>query len=95
MPRGHPKTKHPCQIVQGDYFGRALWAQERLSNGEIQYFCRPCERWKFPDELCENGHFVGVWFCHNCGDTGYDDRKQFCHRCGHPLDWREPPTEQA
>lgn len=42
-----------CQTPKMGYNAAHSDADRRLAEGQRQVFCTRCERWQWPDELCE------------------------------------------
>lgn len=42
-----------CQTPRLGYIAAQTDARQRMKQGQQQVFCKTCQRWKWPDELCE------------------------------------------
>lgn len=46
-----------CQVPALTYLDAYEKAERLMKAGKRQVFCKTCQRWKWPDELCE----LAVW----------------------------------
>lgn len=44
---------HKCQAQTLGYLQAHFDAERRIKRGERQVFCKVCQKWRWPDELCE------------------------------------------
>lgn len=44
---------HKCQAQTLGYLQAHFDAERRIKRGERQVFCKTCQKWQWPDELCE------------------------------------------
>lgn len=43
----------PHQHEKRTYIQSFFYAMRRMARGERQVYCRKCQKWQWPDELCE------------------------------------------